>query len=136
MIAAWDVRKRAHTASVEHSVRDALNAAAVLNHKDVDVAQMVFIVAQRMPDPKQRAALLSRVAHVLTEAGRPEEGLKMLIAALEASSIAGRDTVRQVLADGAATLAAIDGGDLLWKLYHELERVDNWFAPSSPPNGE
>ena len=97
---------------------------------------MVFLIAQRIPDPKHRATLLSRVAHVLTEAGRPEEGLKMLVVALEASSIAGQDTVRQVLADGAATLSAIDGGDLLWKLCQELEKVDDWFAPSSPSNGE
>lgn len=114
--------------SVEHTVRNALEAAAALGEQAPDVASMVLRMAQRVVDPGQKAQFLGGLARVVTDAGRPDQGLTLLLAALDASRLLGRETVLEVLQDGAATLASIDNGDLLQKVCLELQAIDDWFG--------
>lgn len=128
VITAWKLRNLMHRLSVEHSVRNALEAATALDEQNVDVAHMALRIAEHAADLRHKATLLSSVARILTEAGRTEEGLEILLGALDTSKLAGRDTVMEVLADGATTLASVDNGELLRNLCEELERVDDWFG--------
>jgi hypothetical protein len=127
VITAWEIRKLRHRLSVEHSVQNALEAGSALNEQNDGVARLVLRVAERVTDPRQRATLLSGVARILSEAGRKREGIEIFLAAMRAAKLTDRDTVLQVLGDGATTLASADNGELLWRLCLELERVDDWF---------
>jgi hypothetical protein len=128
VISAWEVRDRMHRLSVEHSLRNALQAATALHEQNVDVAHLVLSIAETVVDPKHKAMLLSGAARVLTEAGLNEEALGLMLAALDVSRLAGRDTVMEVLADGTMALAAVDDGELLGQACRELEEIDGWFG--------
>src|SRR5262249_24076234 len=116
MISAWEARDMMLRAGIERAARNALQAAALLGKRDVDIGRMVLQIAELAGDARHRALMLGAVAPVLTEAGRPEEGLALVQAALAAATVAGRDTALEVLADGASTLAAVDRGQLLGTL--------------------
>ena len=128
MITAWEVRSMQHRLSVENALRSALQAATALNEPDFDVGPVVLRIAQHVSEPKDKALLLGKAARILTDAGRTDDAITMLLAALDASKLAGRDTVMEVLVDGAMTLASIDNGELLLRLCRELEAIDDWFV--------
>ena len=127
MLSAWDIRAAMRRSSIEHTVQNALEAAAALGEQAPDVASMVLCIAQRVVDPGQKARFLGGLARVETDAGRPDQGLTLLLAALAAAPLLGRETVLEVLQAGAATLASIDDGELLQKVCLELQAIDDWF---------
>jgi len=128
MLTAWDLRAAMRRSSVEHTVQSALEAAAALGDVAPDVVSMVLRMAQQVVDPVQKAQFLGGLARVVTDAGRPDLGLTLLLAALDASTLLGRESVLEVLQAGAATLASVDNGELLQKVCLELQAVDDWFG--------
>jgi hypothetical protein len=128
MISAWEVMKKFREESVEHCLRNAVNAAAVLDRKEVDLMPLALRAADRTSDPAHKAGMLAKVSRVLSESGRPGEALEVLLLALVTASLAERDTMKKVLADGALALASCDDGRLLRELCLELDRIDSWFG--------
>jgi hypothetical protein len=55
-----------------------------------------------------------------------DDALVLLQRALLSARMAGRDTVLEVLADTADTIAAINDGETLWKIYEEIAAIDAW----------
>jgi hypothetical protein len=113
--------------SLRLTVKNAIEAAVFLGERRDNVAQPAMRVAEKAVDPEHKAKLLSSVAQVLTEAGRADEGLRVLLVALSACRSAPRETILEVLSDCAQTLAAIDSGELLLRICDELEKIDAWF---------
>jgi hypothetical protein len=52
----------------------------------------------------------------------------VLRAAFRSARLAGRGTVCEVLKDGAATLAALDRGQTLWRIYEAVIEIDSWWG--------
>lgn len=125
---AWDLRSEVHRLSIEHALRNALAASSALNDEKIDVMEIAISITQRLGEPKLRALILSDTARILTKEGRAEQGLQLLLMALESAQLVGRDTVLEVLAAGAETLASVDDGELLVRVCRELEAIDGWFG--------
>ncbi len=124
---AWDINSRMQRVSIEYAMRNALAASSALNEK-IDIMEMAIRVTQRLAEPKLRALILSDTARILTKEGRADQGLQLLLLALESAQLVGRDTVLEVLAAGAETLASVDDGELLVRVCRELEAIDSWFG--------
>jgi hypothetical protein len=131
VISAWRIRKRTEIANVEYLVRCALEAATILEENDSAIFEMALQVAQKNVDPKVRAILLGGLADIFIKANSLEAGSQLLILAFETASIAGRDTMLELLTDVAEALASLDRGELLWKLWNEFDTVDKWFPRES-----
>ena len=117
--------------SVERAVANALLATTALHEQPDEIIGLVTSVTQRLPEPKQKALILSDVARLLAESDHAKEALHVLLLALECARLAGRETVLEVLVNGAGTLAAVDDGELLIRISHELEAIDGWFGATS-----
>lgn len=125
---AWNISSQMHRLSSEHALRNALAASSALNHEKINIVEMAITVTKRLAEPKLRALILSDTARMLTKEGRAEQGLQLLLLALESAQLVGRDTVLEVLAAGAETLASVDDGELLVRVCRELEAIDGWFG--------
>lgn len=125
---AWDMRSQMHRLSVEHAMRNALAASTALDDEEIDIVEMAIRITQKLIEPRERALILSDTARILSDAGRAEQALWLLLLALQSAQLAGRDTVLEVLGVGAGTLAAVDNGELLVRICHELEAIDSWFG--------
>lgn len=128
VITAWDLRDQMHLRSVRRAVTNALVAATALHEQAVDIVKVATSITQRLPEPRQRALILSFVARLLTDNGQAEKALDLLLLALDSARLAGRDMVLEVLATGSDTLAAVDHGELLVRICHELDAIDSWFV--------
>ena len=128
MVTAWDIRTQMRRRSVERAVANGLVAATALHEEPDEIIGMVTSVTQRLPEPRGKALILSYVAQLLTDSGRADVALHLLLLALECARLAGPDTVLEVLANGAETLAAVDDGRLLIRISHQVETIDSWFG--------
>lgn len=129
--AAWEVTEQMYRRSIERAVANALAAAKALREEPDEIIGLVTNVTQGLPEPKQKALILSDVARLLAESGHAKEALHLLLLALECARLAGRETVSQALVNGAAALAAVDDGELLIRISHELDAIDGWFGTAS-----
>src|SRR5262245_22165438 len=120
VLTAWDLASQMQLRSIERAVANALIAATALHEQSDEIIGAATSVTQRVPEPRQRALMLSYVARLLTESGRAEQALHLLLLALECARLAGRDSVLEVLANGSETLAAVDNGELLIRTAHQL----------------
>jgi hypothetical protein len=130
MISSWDYRKLWLRRRIEASIRNALKAATALE-ETVDVVHLAARISEGMVGASHKAKMLSGIARILAEHDRMPEAVQVLVAALDASKLAGRDSVMEVLADGAATLATIDEGELLCAIDQTLVDVESWFERQS-----
>jgi hypothetical protein len=126
VLSAWDLTIRMRQWSIQRSVANALNAATAA-HEAIDIVRIATSVTERL-QPAQRALVLSYVARLLTDNGQNEKALDLLLLALESARLAGRDTVLEVLANGAGTLAAVDDGELLLRIAQQFDTIDGWFS--------
>ena len=127
-IAAWDVANQMNRARVKFALRNALAAASALNEEKGGIIKLAISNTEALTEPGQRALMLSDIASLITNDGSPEKGLEIFLLALENARLAGRNTVLEVLADGAETLSSMDDGEFLGQIAHELEAIDDWFG--------
>ena len=127
-IGAWDVANEMHRGRVKYALRNALAAASALNEEKGDIIKLAISNTEALTEPGQRALMLSDIAVTITNDGSPEKGLEIFLLALENARLAGRNTVLEVLADGAETLSSMDDGEFLIQIAHELEAIDDWFG--------
>jgi hypothetical protein len=128
VLSAWELSSQMQRRSIERAVANALFAATALHQESDEIIVAATTITQRLAEPKQRALILSYVARVLTESGRAAQAIPLLLLALESARLAGRDIVMEVLANGCATLATVDNGDLLMRTANQLEAIDGWFG--------
>jgi hypothetical protein len=130
VLSAWEVSSQMQRRSIERAVANALIAATALHQESDEIISAATSITQRIAEPRQRALILSYVGRLLTENDRAEQALPLLLLALESARLAGRDIVMEVLANGCATLAAVDNGELLMRIANQVESIDSWFGAS------
>jgi len=74
-----------------------------------------------------KALALSTVAQAMAQVGQDTKALQVLRNAFRTSRLALRQSVFEVLKNGAGTLAAIDKGQTLGKIYEAIQEVDGWW---------
>ena len=124
---AFDIRDRMRQSSVRRAITNAVIAATALDEQ-VDIVRIMNSVTQRLPEARHRAQILSNFAVLLTENNQTEKAMRILVLALDNARLAGRDTVMEVLANNADSLATVDNGELLIRICNELELIDGWFV--------
>jgi tetratricopeptide (TPR) repeat protein len=75
------------------------------------------------------ATIQAHVAHSLDMAGLHDQALEALQSAVLQARYDGRDSVLEVLAEGAPILAALIGGETVWRLYEAIQEIDGWWSP-------
>jgi hypothetical protein len=128
VVSAWDIRETMHQHGVERAVTNALFAATALNEQTVDIVKIATGITKHLPEPRQRALILSYVARLLEDNGEAEKALNLLSLTLDNARLAGRDSVLEVLANAADTLATVDEGELLTRICREVEAIEGWFG--------
>lgn len=59
-----------------------------------------------------------------------DQAMRLVIEAFLMSRDAGRDVVVEILGESAETLANIDCGETLWRMYEEIGRTESWLRSS------
>lgn len=117
-----------------HLGHEPAQALSVLpgNEGEAWVRRISSTVEETGPAPERYLALRT-VALAWQSVGGPAEALEYLRAALRAARLEGfRNRILEVLADGAAILAAVDSGQTLSNVYEALVEVDGWWGVTSP----
>jgi tetratricopeptide (TPR) repeat protein len=96
--------------------------------------QVVEIVDQSVADsdanlsnPYIKAAVLNKAALVLSVAGRQREAQLKLLSAIAIGREWSRNTIFRAVEQNTETLAAIDHGETLWKIFEVIQEVDSWW---------
>lgn len=97
---------------------------ALILANEFDLAEKV---AAEIRNDWNKTLHLSSLSAVLMKAGQHRHALDVLRKAFVTARHTGREGVFQVLESGSLTLAAIDQGDTLWKVYKTLKEVDSWW---------
>jgi tetratricopeptide (TPR) repeat protein len=79
----------------------------------------------------QRPIVLAKAARVMTACGEQLRAIATLANAFAEARTAGRRHFYEALEGGATTLAAIDQGDALWRIYEATIQVEGWWSSSS-----
>lgn len=74
-----------------------------------------------------RAAALIRLTHDFTKVGETGQALDCMCGALASIQTTTAGFMWETLGAGAAALAAIDGGETLWRVYEAVMEVDDWW---------
>jgi hypothetical protein len=68
------------------------------------------------------------VAQALAGAGWPDQALTVFVVAFKSGKSAGRESVWSVLEGAATSLAQIDGGETLRRVFEEVMAVEAWWG--------
>jgi tetratricopeptide (TPR) repeat protein len=101
----------------------------------VDRLDQALVVAEAIPDQRVRVFALTGLAQRANQMEHQELALQVLQAAFTAARLVSRESVFQVLEQGASALADIDRGQTLWRVYEAVLEVESWWAMQSSPSG-
>ena len=109
-----------------NSLRDVIRTFARMGHSaGLDEARAV---ADSIQDKMYKTEALSTLAWALEQIGEQEQAAQCLQETLVEARMAGRPFLFEALGCGAETLAAVDGGQVLWDVSEEIHEVDAWWG--------
>jgi tetratricopeptide (TPR) repeat protein len=94
----------------------------------VEIGQRALATAETLLDKQDKASTLSRLAVALAHIGWPDRALPAFAGAFDSSASVGRESVFSVLEQASPTLAGIDAGRTLRRVYDQLVAVEAWWA--------
>lgn len=90
--------------------------------------QQVLAAAEAIRDEGLRAEVLSGVAGSMAAAEQDQQALDVFLKAFRSAQLAGRNLSFKVVEEAAPTLAGIDGGKTLRRVYEEVMAVEAWWG--------
>jgi hypothetical protein len=90
--------------------------------------QQALTTAETIEDEAYKARGLSKVVQALTQTGQSERTWQILPIVFATARLARRETVFEVLQNVATTLAVINQGQTLWRVYQAVMGVEGWWS--------
>ena len=94
----------------------------------VNIAQRALATAETLGDKQDKARTLGWLATAWAHIGWPDRALPAFAGAFDSSASVGRESVFSVLEEAAPTLAGIDAGQTLRRVYDQLVAVEAWWG--------
>lgn len=95
---------------------------------DVAGLNHLLMAAEVIKNGSDKANMFSEIAQALAHMGHQKRALLVLRNALVVARSASRERVLNVLKQNAITLAAIDQGQTLWRVYQAVMEVESWWS--------
>src|SRR5262249_12757522 len=97
------------------------------NERAAEVAVQALAAAEMIEDTSTRAEALADVSRALTQAGQQEQALEVVQTAFTTARLVGRASLFTGLECAVSTLAAIDHGQTLWRVYEAVQEIESWW---------
>ena len=92
------------------------------------VATQAEAVAQPIEHASDRARALAEIAQVWSQTGQHEQAFRLWRAELGKALSTSYSEFMRVLGESASSIAPIDRGQTLWKVYEAVREVESWWG--------